>query len=138
MADARERRGPDHETVDTPPRVPIYAMVVTLVVLAAGVVVTSILIATVWQPVPDPPSPFAGDPPRVTDAPALQAHPELDMEILSARMDEQLESVGWVDRQAGIVHMPIERALTLVAKQGLPSLDTRTRESQAGAEDQSS
>jgi hypothetical protein len=33
-----------------------------------------------------------------------------------ARRLEWLRSYGWVDREAGVVHMPIERAMDLVAK----------------------
>lgn len=33
-----------------------------------------------------------------------------------ARRLERLRSYGWVDREAGVVHMPIERAMDLVAK----------------------
>ena len=111
-----ERRAPAHETVDTPPRVPIYAMAVTLAVLAVGVVVTSITLATVWRSAPEEPSPFADDPPRLLGAPAL-----------SARMDAQLEGIGWVDRNAGIVHMPIEQAMTLAAERGLSRIEMPAR-----------
>jgi hypothetical protein len=33
-----------------------------------------------------------------------------------ARKRERLGSYGWVDREAGVAHMPIERAMDLVAK----------------------
>lgn len=122
MAEPRthHEHGAGHETVDTPPRVPIYAMLVTLAVLLIGAVVTSALLATVWRSAPEPPSPFAGDAPRVTGAPALQAHPSLDMAILSAQMQRQIDRVEWVDREAGIVRMPVDRAMTLLARRGLP------------------
>jgi hypothetical protein len=35
---------------------------------------------------------------------------------------ETLESYGWVDRQAGVVHVPIDRAIELVLKNGLPTV----------------
>ena len=34
--------------------------------------------------------------------------------------EEVLNSYGWVDQKAGIVHVPIERAMQLVAQRGLP------------------
>jgi hypothetical protein len=37
------------------------------------------------------------------------------------KQNETLSSYGWVDRQAGIVHIPIDRAIELVLKKGLPS-----------------
>ena len=32
---------------------------------------------------------------------------------------ERLSSYGWVDRSRGVVHIPIERAMAMVAKEGL-------------------
>jgi hypothetical protein len=33
----------------------------------------------------------------------------------------QLHSYGWIDRAAGMVRMPIDRAMEVVVQQGLPS-----------------
>jgi hypothetical protein len=46
----------------------------------------------------------------------------LDQVLREVRADEDalLHSYGWVDRQAGIVRIPIERALTLLTERGLP------------------
>jgi hypothetical protein len=52
--------------------------------------------------------------------PRLQAAPSLDLERFRAREAERLSTYGWVDRQAGVVHIPIERAMELVSKEGLP------------------
>jgi hypothetical protein len=44
-------------------------------------------------------------------------------EINDFRMQEEkiLHSYGWVDQQAGVVRIPIERAMELVAQRGLPT-----------------
>lgn len=39
---------------------------------------------------------------------------------LHAHEHEQLSTYGWVDKQNGIVHIPIERAMELTLQQGLP------------------
>jgi hypothetical protein len=53
--------------------------------------------------------------------PRLQVSPRHDLrEILTNEM-EMLHTYGWVDRQAGIVRIPIERAIDLVAERGLPA-----------------
>lgn len=36
--------------------------------------------------------------------------------------ENQLNSYGWVDQSAGVAHIPIERAMDLIAKQGIPVL----------------
>lgn len=53
--------------------------------------------------------------------PRLQTHPLRDMQDLRAGEKETLSSYGWVDRSAGVVRLPIERALELTAERGLPS-----------------
>ncbi len=35
--------------------------------------------------------------------------------------EEQLNSAGWVDQSAGVAHIPIERAMSLIAERGLPT-----------------
>jgi hypothetical protein len=54
-------------------------------------------------------------------APRLQPDPVKDMAALRAWEDAQLSHYGWVDKPAGIVHIPIERALDLMAERGLPA-----------------
>jgi hypothetical protein len=110
-----------HETRDTPPRVPIYAMIATVATLFVGVAVVSTIMATVWQRAPPEPSPFAGEDQAPPTAPRLQPAPWEDMELLRSAMERRLNSVGWLDREADVVHMPIERAMNLIAQRGLPS-----------------
>ncbi len=40
---------------------------------------------------------------------------------LHAHESEQLSTYGWIDKQAGLVHIPVERAAELVLQQGLPT-----------------
>jgi len=34
--------------------------------------------------------------------------------------EQRLRTAGWIDRQAGVTHIPIEQAMDLVAQRGLP------------------
>jgi len=61
------------------------------------------------------PSPVASALPSEPPAPRLETAPALDLRALRAAEDAQLQGYGWVDRRAGLVHVPIERALDLVA-----------------------
>ena len=47
----------------------------------------------------------------------------LDQVLQEVRADESalLHSYSWVDRQAGIVRIPIDRAMTLLLERGLPA-----------------
>ncbi len=55
--------------------------------------------------------------------PALQANPAQDLMKMRAAEDAILNTYGWVDQSAGIVHIPIDQAIDLVAEQGLPVRD---------------
>jgi hypothetical protein len=54
--------------------------------------------------------------------PRLQVNGHEDLEKLRAQEDSVLDSYGWVYRQNGIVRIPIDRAIDLLAKRGLPPL----------------
>ena len=51
--------------------------------------------------------------------PRLQADPRNDLLELRAHEVVTLGSYAWVDKEQGIVRIPIERAMELVAKRGL-------------------
>jgi hypothetical protein len=53
--------------------------------------------------------------------PRLQVSPQQDLRQMRAAETAVLHSYGWVDRQAGIVRIPIERAIELLAERGLPA-----------------
>jgi len=44
-----------------------------------------------------------------------------DLQVLQAREDELLNTYGWTDPNRGIVRIPIDRAIDLVAQRGLPA-----------------
>lgn len=48
--------------------------------------------------------------------PRLQVAPARELEALRAAEDAVLNSYGWVDREAGIVRVPIERAMELLVE----------------------
>lgn len=64
---------------------------------------------------------------EVPPEPRLQASPSIDLEQFRAREEERLSTYGWLDRQSGVVHVPIDRAIELVAKEGLPVRKTGGR-----------
>jgi hypothetical protein len=95
---------------------------VILLVVVAFALMWGMLQLLVWrEDVTSPPaSPLAQsyarrEPPE----PRLQVDPIGDLAALRAREAAQLNGYGWVDRQAGVVHIPIERAMELlVARRG--------------------
>ena len=53
--------------------------------------------------------------------PRLQSNPAADLQELRAAEDATLSSYGWVNRDAGVIRIPIERAMDLTSQRGLPS-----------------
>lgn len=52
--------------------------------------------------------------------PWLQVIPAQDLQEFHQRESETLNSYGWVEPAAGVVHIPIERAMELTLERGLP------------------
>jgi hypothetical protein len=53
--------------------------------------------------------------------PRLQAQPRIELRDLHADEDAILNSYGWIDPNKGIVRIPIDQAIDIVAQKGLPS-----------------
>lgn len=57
----------------------------------------------------------AAEGPRVPPEPRLQVHPLRDLEALHQAENERLTTYAWVDKSAGTVRIPIDRAIDLLA-----------------------
>ena len=64
---------------------------------------------------------------RVPPEPRLQANPRQDLRDLLAQEDQILSSYGWLDRNAGVVRIPIEAAMKLTVQRGLPTRQENKR-----------
>lgn len=113
---------PTHELSDLKPR----AIVIFLVVLAVTIV--GVLVVSMWvydysayrlAKSEAPPSTLAKQAPP--PEPRLQVFAPKDMQEFRAEEDATLTSYGWIDRTAGVVRIPIDRAMQLLAERGLPA-----------------
>jgi hypothetical protein len=52
--------------------------------------------------------------------PREQFSPRLDLQALRAQEDAELKNYGWIDKKAGVVRIPIDRAMELMGQRGLP------------------
>lgn len=57
---------------------------------------------------------------NVPTAPKLPGIPTGQWEELEAEQTELLNTYGWIDEEAGVVHIPIERAIELQLDRGYP------------------
>jgi len=53
--------------------------------------------------------------------PRLQPNPRADLDALRAQEKAVLETYGWIDKGRGIVRIPIEQAIEILARRGLPA-----------------
>lgn len=60
-------------------------------------------------------------PTQLPPEPVLESAPGVTAEFVRSREEGPLTSYGYIDKNAGIVHIPIDQAMSIVAKQGLPS-----------------
>ncbi|GIV79312.1 hypothetical protein FKZ61_004170 [Litorilinea aerophila] len=61
--------------------------------------------------------------PVAAPGPGLVAAPSQELDAYLQEQSQRLGSYGWVDREAGIVHVPITQAMEMLVEQGLPARD---------------
>jgi hypothetical protein len=59
--------------------------------------------------------------PKLPPEPRLQSAPVLDYKTMREAEDKLMNSYGWLDPDNGIVRIPVDRALEIVARRGLPA-----------------
>lgn len=69
------------------------------------------------------PPPFASEP-RSRPTPRLEEDDARELEAIRRREAEELGTAGWVDRDKGLVRIPIERAMEEILRRGLPTRRT--------------
>jgi len=62
-----------------------------------------------------------GDPTLRFPRPVLQPDPVADLNKFRTAVEEQLNTYSWADKSAGVVRIPVERAIDIVAQKGLPA-----------------
>ena len=58
---------------------------------------------------------------RTPPEPRLQVTPREDLRLLREQEEQLLNSYSWVDRDGGIVRIPISEAMRLTVERGLPA-----------------
>ena len=66
-------------------------------------------------------------------APILEHDERGEFKDFLLKQEDQLNSYGWVDEQAGVAHIPIQHAMDLIVERGLPVLPQGAEGSTAAA-----
>lgn len=119
MGEATE---PRYEKRDVRPRT-IAALVLGLAALTVGTALlmwgSFVFFQKRAERAAEPPSPLR-EGPVLPPPPRLQVAPEVDLQAVRRREEERLQSYGWINREAGVVRIPIERAMELLLQRGVP------------------
>src|SRR5262245_47220271 len=122
----------DSEALHEPNTVNIPGVVKFLVSLSVVIAVAALLMwgllhyfdARKAEEAP-PPAPLATGirlppEPRLQGAPGSAKSPTEDIRRFREQEDQMLDSYGWIDRQNGVISIPIEQAKKLIEQRGLP------------------
>lgn len=121
MAQTKHNNGSGHETSDASLKAAVLLVALTAGLVVVGVVSMYYLFGYVvdHQASQDaPPSPLLEDKAPFI-GPQLQVAPLQEMQDMKAAEQDVLDSYGWIDQKAGIVRIPIDRAMSLIAERGL-------------------
>jgi hypothetical protein len=66
-------------------------------------------------------NPMALETSQIPPAPRLEEHPAIEIQQLRAQEEHILSTYGWMDKKAGVVRIPIDRAMELELEQGFPT-----------------
>jgi hypothetical protein len=104
-----------------PPMKPVAWFGLGFVVLILASVVLSVwLTSAASEEPPRPAEPrIPIDPLSYQRGPGPQVNPRGELEQLRQIQTRRLNSYGWVDRDRGVVHIPIDRAIDLALERGL-------------------
>jgi hypothetical protein len=115
--------GHEHGDVDIPGLVPFGVGFVVAGVLVFIVIALLFSYLAAHQPRPAlrdyPLSGEQGN--RLPPEPRLQTNPRQDLADFLAEEDRTLTTYGWIDKGAGVVRIPIDRAMKLAVERGLPA-----------------
>ncbi|NLR97262.1 hypothetical protein HGP17_10505 [Rhizobium sp. P38BS-XIX] len=116
----KARRQPDaagYEASDVSIRVILLAGVGLFAGIGLSILIAFGILSLV-KPVPQPPSrPFRAQP---LGGPRLEVSPLADRARLQAQAQGRLEGYGWTDKANQIAHIPIDRAMAILATRGWP------------------
>jgi hypothetical protein len=103
---------------------PIIAFAIVLVVVTAFAFVSMQFMLDflrVNQARKDVPLSVLAEPQPMPPAPRLQVSPSLDLKQTRQTEGVILNTYHWIDKEAGIVGIPVERAIIVLAERGLPA-----------------
>lgn len=66
-------------------------------------------------------NPMSAEESQIPPAPRIEEHPAIEIQQLHAQENSILSTYGWTDKKAGVVRIPIDRAMELQLERGFPT-----------------
>lgn len=105
----------------------IRPIVLTGIGLALTVVVVGAIVYGIFRYLETHPitsvqsNPMAVFDSQIPPAPRIEEHPAIEIQELHAQEDQTLSTYGWIDKNKGVVRIPIDRAIELQLQRGFPT-----------------
>lgn len=108
----------NYEKKDVRVSVVAGSLVLLTFFIVAGIVISYASYAGLefWMKKHDPPLPPMLQTHVVVPEPRLQVRPADDLALFQKEQQETLNSYAWVDREAGVARIPIQRAMEILAE----------------------
>lgn len=120
--------GHEESTVDLKPIIAFGAVLVIVTAFAFVSMSFMLNFLKLNQTRKDIPLSSLAAPNPVPPAPLLQVSPNQDLKHTRQTEGVILDSYHWVDKDAGIVGIPVEQAIKILAKRGLPARSAQPQE----------
>jgi len=123
MALASQQHPPGHEMRDAR----IAPIVLTGAGLALTVAIVGLIVYGVFQYLETHPAtsarvnPMSAEESQIPPAPRIEEHPAIEIQQLHVQENSILSTYGWTDKKAGVVRIPIDRAMELQLERGFPT-----------------
>jgi hypothetical protein len=110
-------------------RVLVFGLGIIVIILIMGVVIPGIVFKNMqWFTGKVPvPSQYQAGQDELPPAPRIEVRGPRDLKEFRAAEEKQLNSYGWTDRDKNLVRMPVDQAIDIIARRGLPSFATPPR-----------
>jgi hypothetical protein len=119
-----------YEVRDMHARISALAGFGLIMVLVAVMMATWVLVRVIERTGPEARTPSVSR--AEYPEPSLQVRVQPDLREYQAKETRILTSHRWIDREEGIIAIPIDRAMEIVAERGVPSWDAPAQGDEAG------
>jgi hypothetical protein len=128
-----ESRAAGHEVSEASPAVVAAVVVGLFVTIIVSMVVLGWVYVRLYSPQPAVPAPLGET--RFPYAMQDKSSIGNDWTAINRQVHERLETYGWVSRADGVARIPIDRAMKVIATEGLPARQAQTPDFPAPADE---